>query len=208
MAPWPALHRHQEMSLLTLAGNAETSKMEIHVRFVPFITSDDCKMIVIIWNYFKKKWNVITKDNSIFQCVVINKITLCISELTLLLSSDLMVKIINLYFLLAPNPAWSFHVVGRWGGWCDITLMTTNKTCTGLDEKWIAWTQNDQTFPLSLVVNCPWKPLGKFVKRSSSRAGAEQIWCLCGHSNLLFICSFSLLILHIKNWSNSVYIIL
>ncbi len=66
MAPWPALHRHWEMSLLTLAGNAETSKMETRVRFVSFITSDNCKMIVIIWNYFKKL-NVNIKNNSIFN---------------------------------------------------------------------------------------------------------------------------------------------
>ncbi len=42
-------------------------------------------------------------------------------------------------------------------------------------RQWIAWTQNDQICLPSLVFDCPWKPLGTFVKRSSSRARAEQI---------------------------------
>ncbi len=87
------------------------------------------------------------------------------------------------YIFLAPNSTWSFHLVGRWVVWCDFSLTKTNKTCTGLDRQWIVWTQNDQMCLRSLVLDCPWKPLGTLVKRSSSRAWAEQIWCLHGHSN-------------------------
>ncbi len=127
-----------------------------------------------LWSYETtlQKWNVNIKDNSIFKCVIINKITMYFSELTPLLLSYLMVKIIYLYFLLAPNPAWSFHLVGRWGVWQNYSLMKQTKHVLARTGQWIVWTQKDQICLSSLVLDCPWKPHGTFVKWSSSRARA------------------------------------
>ncbi len=180
MAPWPALHRHQEMSLSTLAGNDKTSKMETHVNLFP---STLVMIVKWLWSYETnlQKMECECKNNSISKCIVINKTTMYISELASLFLSDLMVKVIHFYFV-STKPSMKFSFSGQVG--CVMWFcFNDNKQnmywpwwiVDCMDTKW----SNLSAFPgCQLSMEAFWDICQKEQQQSRSRANSVSVWTL------------------------------